>query len=84
MLFFCDIKLPDVFVAIGAIATAVMAYQTYKGMKANADDNKKNRDLMKNSFSYQQEMRWLENVRKASVDSLASISLAILLAHIIY
>lgn len=72
--FFCDIKLTDVFVAFGAIATAVMAYFTYQGMKANAEDNKKNRDLMKHSFSYQQEMRLLENVRKACVDSLASIS----------
>jgi hypothetical protein len=72
--FFCDIKLTDVFVFFGAIATAVMAYFTYHGMKANAEDNKKNRDLMKHSFSYQQEMRLLENVRKACVDSLASIS----------
>lgn len=53
---------------IGAIATALMALAALVTIIISLKLNRKNKELQINTFKYQQDMAWLNELRKAFVN----------------
>ena len=51
---------------IGAIATALMALAALVTIIISLKQNRKNKELQINTFKYQQDMAWLNELKKTS------------------
>ena len=60
--------------AIGAIATALMALAALVTIIISLKQNRKNKELQINTFKYQQDMAWLNELRKAFVNFMACVN----------
>lgn len=60
--------------ATGAIATALMALAALVTIIISLKQNRKNKELQINTFKYQQDMAWLNELRKAFVNFMACVN----------